>query len=248
MLAGKNIIKYFLSVLFVVSFNWPGLPAHAVTLGFDDSVLYDATSQIEPGGDMGFGDAGIEVTAIFADGNSQTLNWFSYGNSPDGPAGGVLGAGWGLEHYGNTYIDPWWLTTNVALSSLVISGSPGNIVFDVAIDGLGNVLPGNGGPDNMYGTVGSGNGSTFELFMTPDLPDLTVTYSNIVALAGESPVGDLWETLTLDFGSQGFVGELLFIADTDVASTTGPAATVPAPFSLALLGIGLAGLGLARKK
>lgn len=239
---GRPFVKQLASALILGS-SVLGFSAHAVTVNFDTGTNYSTdalTGYSTYGDDM----AGISVTAVFLNGTTETLSWQATGAG----SGGVMGAGWGLRQSGDTFgpAGAWSLMSDVGLSGLIISGSPGDTIFDVAVDSNGNVLPGDGGL--ISGTEGSARGWTFELTIANSaVADmLNVTYSNIVSLTGNDPVGDLWETLSLDFGGNGFMGRLGFIADTDTAAANG--VSVPAPISLALLGIGLIGMGLARKK
>jgi hypothetical protein len=185
----------------------------------------------------GAGQVGIQVTANFSTGAPETLTWVN-----DGGLGKVLSLDrWGLSVSGDTFSNDWnlFVDASLNLTSLVINGVPGNVVFDLTTS------PGDG-------TSGSGPGLTF----TTAFSGVTGTYSNPVALSSDptNPVGDLYTTLTLTFPT-GFSGEDFFYrADTDkadtplITGTTPPPTGTPEPSAvLGLLALGLVGRRLGSK-
>ncbi|MBL4753672.1 MAG: PEP-CTERM sorting domain-containing protein [Flavobacteriales bacterium] len=177
--------------------------------------------------------AGIQVTATFDGGFTETLVWGVTGSdasvaNSEGFSGGVTGAGWSLVQQGNTFGDVtptgqllglWTLsnfsTSDLDLLTLTIDALAGGIVFD-----------------NVFGveeTVGSSVGRPF----TPDQLGVTAVYGDIYS----SP--DLWGNLTLAFSDFDSGSTLRFFADTD--------AVVPVPGSLSLLVIGMLGLIVSRR-
>lgn len=206
--------------------------ANAAIVSFDTGITY-STSGLT--GFSTFGDAmdGMEVTAYFAPGGSETLSWADTGPG----AGGVFGTGWSLVQSGDTYVSPWTLTASTAhIARLVINGAPGDTVFDVDYD-------------PFPGTAGSADGKTYIYVSGTDA--FSVIYRDRVALGLDAPVGDLWRELELVFGPDAPLldGSLTFLADTDSAAIRGDVRPqVPEPASVALWSLGLVGLVALRRR
>lgn len=185
-------------------------PAHAFSLsGF-------ATS----GNQM----SGIKITANYLGGGSQTATW----NPTGSQSGGALGTGWSLTQVGDTFSNPWTLSTSAGftqkIASLIINAIPGNTVFD-SVSGID-------------GTPGSGDGKPFTV-LSGQSPT-TYAYSTDILGAGN----DLKGVLSLSWDG-GFAGQLRFLADTDSGKVDAPIqAAVPEPTTIA--GIALAAAGLTR--
>ncbi|MBK1721066.1 hypothetical protein CKO23_02210 [Thiocystis violacea] len=184
---------------------------------------------------------GMQVTAYFsasgaAAETSEVLSWADI----DAVSGGVSGAGWSLRQSGDTFDASWTLNMNgtatASITRLVIDAGTGNSVFDLTRPSMG--------------TSGSSQGRTFSLG-EGQRRGLSVTYSDLVALDGQSPVGDLYRRLTIDFQDGALFGpgqSLSFLADTDnILTQSAMMAPVPIPAAAWLFGSGLLGLIMVRR-
>lgn len=142
--------------------------------------------------------AGIQVTASFLDGTSQSVVWTATGQG----SGGAYGSGWSLTETGNSFNSPWTLTnTGIGITSLVIDAIPGNTVFD-------NVK-------TVEITPGSADGWSYQT-LSGGSPTSSA-YSNPIDISQ----GDLFGSLSL-YWTNGFAGKMLFRADTDSGSANDP--------------------------
>ena len=177
---------------------------------------------------------GMAVTAFFSDGTSSSATWLA----TVGDAGSAASSAFSLSESGDTFGGTWSLlnNTNVVLTGLKIDAGVGNTVFDID-------------PTNNPGTTGSFLGLPYT-----DLTGLTgtigVTYSEIVALIGFAPFGDLFAIMSVDYtGMSGGLAagqSLGFIQDTDNLNLTGDLTITPTPLpaALPLFATGLGALGL----
>lgn len=216
-----------------------GAQAASVTVNLDPGTLF-TTDQIGAFTTTGADMDGILVTGTFAGGATETLTFGGTGGSA-----GATGAGSftvGLD--GNSFSDSWTVdVTSGLLTSVLIQGAPGDTIFDITTSLAGG------------STENSQSGRTFE--ETSNLTGAIVaTYSNSVALTGDAPVGDLYESLFIDLaglagGGLSSTQTLAFRADTDNAaagSSVVPAIPLPASFPLILAGLGALGLTRKRRK
>ena len=215
----KGFITIIVSAWMIILAHAPS-EAYTVTINFDPG-----TTQIIPGITTyadGATMAGMLVTSRgeTAIGNPilRTDTW-----SVSGPNKGSFGdMFYNIGQRGDTFSNPWSVFYEGSLSHLnqiTFDAFPGNAVFDTSF----------GGEEGNPNTPGSGLGKTFTVVPVTDIPglqppdiDINVTYRDQVALAGQTPVGDLYRYMDIYFGDfPGFRGqpaELDFLADTDSIS------------------------------
>ena len=155
--------------------------------------------------------AGIEVTALFGDGNTEQLTWAATGAD----SGGVTGTGWSLSLSGdsfgdydsstNTFYGEWTLENfSVAsgITGLVVNAGIADIYFDdLEID---EHTPGSG-PGRPFAAQDDNASAVFsDQFSAPDLfGTMTVSWATGTSLAAQS--------------------QTLFLTDTDKATVSEPA-------------------------
>ena len=216
-------------------------PLHAQTLQNVSGTAYYAPS-IGNFSTLGNNLFGMLVTGRFSDGQVFSGNWADLG----GGQTGVQFAGRFSMTLGattNTFGNPFSLTvfgSGNTLQSLTLSGASGPVIFDRTFGGV-------------EGTVTSMNGSDLAYYQT-DSWNTLVTYQNTVQLVGSTgPIGDLWETIILDF-RLGLTGSnagrtIRFSQDVDNVITSGLLLPVPEPDALLLTAAGLSmGMVLIRRR
>lgn len=178
----------------------------------------------------------LAITATFVDVNgtfqsSSTLLW----RDNIGVRELNDGVGWSLT-MSNYDVNTWYSTarwilsnnTDSYISSLVIDGKDSNTVFDII--------------SSSEVTPSSDVGRTIASLDTNATLQVSAVYSNSVAVFGNDPLNDLYQTLTLTFGhsgnTTGFRNET-FVFRTDTDNVNAP---VPEPTTMVLFGLGMAGL------
>lgn len=177
-----------------------GSDAHETVFGIRDDT-------VSRGIDMD----GAQITAIYADGSSETLVWQALDRWTNGGATGAnieMFYGWRDQQ----------LTTSKLLTSLKINLKPSSSVFDMTLTAEDS-------------TEGENTPTSFEGFpfrLAPEFEQMggriTATYSGIVNLIARPAEGDLYTTLTLDFSGlpdRGLLGSLQWAADIDTMRYSG---------------------------
>ena len=173
---------------------------------------------------------GMEVTATFFDGFTETILWADTGAT----SGAASGTNWSLSESGDTYGGIWSLshTRSSGMTGLLIDAGKGDTVYDVG---------------SSASTLGSASGWTFQATGgSANSLNLLATYRDQVALSGDSPVGDLWRFLELDFQNIPLASgaTLTYITDTDNIKFAGDIQPIPEPSTLIIWSL-LAGIGVA---
>ena len=198
-----------------------------------DSLVISATpgTQQNTDGITGFatdgdGMVGMQVTAFFEGGTSQTVSW----QATSTIAGVAQGTGWSLSESGDTFGGDWVLTNVSAapITGFLIDGGPGRTVFDI---NPGSPSTANSASGQPFTRVGGSTGR-----------DIAVVYSDALGVGGNAPVGDLYRKMDVKFNAPGGPIQpgsqsLVFETDTDNATTD----IVPEP-SAVLLAFGALGV------
>jgi hypothetical protein len=200
--------------------------ADSFSVGFDNGTLNSTPAIVTfktSGADMN----GMAITFTFTDNSTATSFWVGSSNGL-GDSGGVT-----LAMGGDSYFTQWTLTnaSGLGITKMVIDAGLGDTAFDQTFG-------------DSVGTTGSSRGKTFQPTTGKAGLDIVATYSDRVTLGANSPVGDLYRNLTVDFTNQGGLASgktLKFWADTDSVEpmTVPQTLNTPAPPALVLALLGL---------
>lgn len=197
---------------------------------------------------------GMELTLSIAGGGTLSTVWAELGN---GICGGSFSNGFrvSLGCTTNTYAadgSSIWSIVNSSqdgILALRMNGAPGKTVFDCGFSSLFG-CSGVGGPDE--GTPGSGLGFSLANRAGGSYGfNPSSFYTNLVGVAGNPAIGDLFEQLTLTFDNVlPANGTYLFGLDTDNATfrAVPPVSPVPEPSTYALMFTGLTGIFLSARR
>jgi hypothetical protein len=214
-----------LTIVAAVAAACLAVPAQAqVTYATDGTTasIPGLTGFATTGADM----TGLNVTATFSNGFSQSLAWGTTGAG----AGGVFGTGWSLSLSGDSFGGSWlfdFTTLQAQLTRLVLDGSTGLTVLDRT--------------DPNAGTDGSASGLDFSFAGgTCGSCVATATYGGLTSIGAFAAVGDLFQKVTVDFtGGTGPRTDWSFNQDTDNDSRFVPGSPEPETYALLLGGLGL---------
>ena len=130
----------------------------------------------------------------------------------------------------------------------------GTTVFDRCMVGAGfSDATNNGGACASNGATTGTPGSSYGWSASTGLGGTSgitaaAVYLNILHLGGQSPVGDAWGTLQLNFAGSTFYGKNSFTFQADSDTLTSAAPDVPEPTSMLLVGSGLLLAGFLGKR
>lgn len=233
----------FIAAVLFSSFILPTI-AHATTIAYDGSGTVWQTNGIVKVGTYGADMAGMQVTVNFSDGSKETREWSENSDS----LFGAWGSSWNLTvnsgstYYNSRHFEPWSLTVNkdASITGFFIDAGTGNSVFDGTRTYASD-------PITYPSTHNSQTGSPFAYHNMLDPTGLTLaTYSGLVALTGQAPVGDLYRYLSIDFGGIVSGNTLQFSADTD--NITSSLTPVPEPATALLFAAGAAGMAAINRR
>ena len=186
---------------------------------------------------------GVLVTVNYLNGTSETAA-YDVGSIGDN-YGAATGNGWSLSFNGGSTFSSNWLfdfsNNNSAVTSLVIDGIAGGVLFDYLYSFDVST------PDSARGGPGNSNGPS-NVSSSQNLNSMSFEYSDQVAL-NDMVYGDLFATLRISFDSTLTAGnDAVFRTDTDnlIGSFT-KVNDIPEPSTTLLFALSLIAVGLRKR-
>jgi len=177
--------------------------------------------------------AGMTVTFFYDNGSQEDLIWGATGATSGGVSMNAA-----IVQDGSTFTNAWTLTnaSGYGITGIAFDGAPGDTIFDIL--------------NGAEHTVGSANGKAFEVSTGGSAYDIVATYSNLIALTGDAPLGDLYRNLDIEFTQTAFrTGDTLtWLADTDNAALPDDIRPIPLPSAAGMGMIGLLAVGSRRRR
>jgi hypothetical protein len=180
---------------------------------------------------------GMNVSVTFSDGSVKSSTWATTGS---GAGAAALANFFRISERGDTFNDNAWVIANLNptlnITSFKLFGASDHTMFDRTFGGA-------------TGTTGSASGKDFGI---AGHYNVTATYSDMLALDGNAPVGDEFETLQVDFSDSTQLGvgaSTTFTQDADNALFSNTIQPAPDVTNNALLfGISLIGMVTLKRR
>jgi hypothetical protein len=213
------------------------IPGHAASVtieSIEGQAMYSQFGVAESTSVDGAEMAGMQVTAFYGDGSSESLTWQATGRR----VGGVAGSYITMMYESGLFT----LTVAQTLTSFIFETAGGNTFFDI-IGSKG---------DDPTNTIGTDWGYPFRVEGGDPLTgEIAVTYENGLHVAGQARASDTFTKMTVDYSgleAGGFFGTTIFKTDLDELAVPGDLSAVPLPAGMPLLLLAFGTLGLVHRR